>query len=460
MRTMMSIERSYSGGKKFNRAVQVVTAAAIAALASGCSADITRFDYPPFNLTGDAPSSTASVQTPREPVNSAPSYGGNGGRSVASGSYNRGSYGAPPRYRDGTVETARLSPPVNTVRSYDNNRRYGQQPPARQAVPTLSPGRTIEVRQGDTLYGLSRRHNVSVAELMEVNGLSNPNLRPGQELYLPAGRAGSNPPPLRETRTARAPTSLSPSLEAKYSGSHTVAAGESLYGISRRHGVSVAELQQVNGIDNPRTVRVGTILKVPGSVASGSYQNPTRSRIIQPPRYSQSQQPTVINQRKTRVAALDTGTATDASPVAKSVRTQRLALAAPSAASAGSKLRWPVQGRIITGFGRRNDGTHNDGVNISVPLGTEVHAAEKGVVAYAGSELKGYGNLVLLRHDNGWVTAYAHNDQLTVRRGDKVQRGQVIARAGRTGSVDQPQLHFELRQGSKPVDPVPFLERL
>jgi murein DD-endopeptidase MepM/ murein hydrolase activator NlpD len=168
----------------------------------------------------------------------------------------------------------------------------------------------------------------------------------------------------------------------------------------------------------------------------------------------------VINQRTTRLAALETGTATDAAPVAKSVRTQRVALAAPAAASASNKLRWPAQGRIVSGFGRRNDGTHNDGINISMPLGTEVHAAESGVVAYAGSELKGYGNLVLLRHDNGWVTAYAHNEQLTVKRGDKVQRGQVIARAGRTGSVDQPQLHFELRQGSKPVDPLPFLARL
>ncbi len=119
-----------------------------------------------------------------------------------------------------------------------------------------------------------------------------------------------------------------------------------------------------------------------------------------------------------------------------------------------------MSGRIINGFGQRTDGTHNDGINLSVPLGTSVHAAESGTVAYAGSELKGYGNLILLRHDNGWVTAYAHNDQLTVKRGDKVQRGQVIATAGRSGSVDQPQVHFELRQGSKPVDPVPFLERL
>lgn len=459
MRIMLSIERSCSGRKKFNRAAHIVTALAIAGVASGCSADITRFDYPTFNLTGDSPKSTASIETPREPVYGGQSYAANGRGSVASGSYNKSSYSPPPRYNDNTIETARLSPPVNTVRSYENTRRYDQQPPARQAASYQSPGESIEVQPGDTLYGLSRRYNVSVSELMETNGLSNPNLQPGQKLTLPAGRTGISAP-ARETRPARAPASLSPSLEGKYSGSHTVAHGESLYGISRRHGVSVAELQQVNGIDNPRTVRVGTVLKVPGSVAAGSHQKPTRSRIIQPPRYSQSQKPTVINQRTTRLAALETGTATDAAPVAKSVRTQRVALAAPAAASASNKLRWPAQGRIVSGFGRRNDGTHNDGINISMPLGTEVHAAESGVVAYAGSELKGYGNLVLLRHDNGWVTAYAHNEQLTVKRGDKVQRGQVIARAGRTGSVDQPQLHFELRQGSKPVDPLPFLARL
>ncbi|HML29964.1 MAG TPA: M23 family metallopeptidase, partial [Hyphomicrobium sp.] len=144
---------------------------------------------------------------------------------------------------------------------------------------------------------------------------------------------------------------------------------------------------------------------------------------------------------------------------------QKVAIAAPPPSSAPAsadsvKLRWPASGKIIAGFGSRADGTHNDGINLQVPLGTDVHAAESGVVAYSGSELKGYGNLVLLRHDNGWVTAYAHNDELLVKRGDKVRRGQVIAKAGKSGSVDQPQLHFELRQGSKPVDPIPYLERL
>jgi murein DD-endopeptidase MepM/ murein hydrolase activator NlpD len=128
-------------------------------------------------------------------------------------------------------------------------------------------------------------------------------------------------------------------------------------------------------------------------------------------------------------------------------------------AAASSRFRWPARGRVIASFGKRPDGTHNDGINIAVPHGTDVHAAEGGRVAYAGSELKGYGNLVLIRHDNGWVSAYAHADQILVKRDDVVRRGQVIAKAGKTGTVDQPQLHFELRQGAKPVDPMPHMER-
>ncbi len=122
----------------------------------------------------------------------------------------------------------------------------------------------------------------------------------------------------------------------------------------------------------------------------------------------------------------------------------------------GNSFRWPVQGRIISPFGTRPDGGHNDGINFSVPQGTSVKAAENGVVAYAGSELKAYGNLVLVRHANNWVSAYAHNGAILVKRGDKVRRGQIIAKAGMTGSVSKPQVHFELRKGSRPVDPAQY----
>jgi murein DD-endopeptidase MepM/ murein hydrolase activator NlpD len=123
----------------------------------------------------------------------------------------------------------------------------------------------------------------------------------------------------------------------------------------------------------------------------------------------------------------------------------------------GNSFRWPVQGRIISEFGTKPDGGHNDGINVAVPLGTSVKAAENGVVAYAGDELKGYGNLVLIRHSNNWVSAYAHADEILVKRGDQVRRGQVIAKAGRSGQVNQPQLHFELRKGSRPVDPTKYM---
>ena len=129
-------------------------------------------------------------------------------------------------------------------------------------------------------------------------------------------------------------------------------------------------------------------------------------------------------------------------------------------ANTAQKFRWPARGRVIAPFNHSGKGSKNDGINIALPLGTDVQAAGSGVVAYAGSELKGYGNLVLVRHDNGWVSAYAHASQVLVKRGDRIARGQVIAKAGRSGGVSQPQLHFELRKGAKPVDPMPHLEQL
>jgi murein DD-endopeptidase MepM/ murein hydrolase activator NlpD len=119
-------------------------------------------------------------------------------------------------------------------------------------------------------------------------------------------------------------------------------------------------------------------------------------------------------------------------------------------------FRWPARGRIITGFGSKTG--NGDGIAIAVPEGTPVKAADGGVVAYAGEELKGYGKLVLVRHDNGYVSAYAHNGELNVKRGEKVTRGQTIAKSGATGNVTSPQLHFELRKGSTPVDPTKYLD--
>ena len=123
----------------------------------------------------------------------------------------------------------------------------------------------------------------------------------------------------------------------------------------------------------------------------------------------------------------------------------------------GAHFPWPVRGRVLAGYGAREGGGHNDGINIAAPRGAPVRAVDAGVVAYAGNELRGYGNLVLVKHDNGFITAYAHCDELLVKRGDKIGRGQVIAKVGATGGVAEPQLHFELRRGKRAVDPREFL---
>ena len=118
---------------------------------------------------------------------------------------------------------------------------------------------------------------------------------------------------------------------------------------------------------------------------------------------------------------------------------------------------WPLRGQLIAGFGAVANGRHNDGIDIAVPVGTPIRAAADGVVVYTGDELKSYGNLVLLRHSGGFVTAYAHADEILVKVNDMVRRGQVIARSGRTGTVTVPMLHFEIRKGDGPVDPRAYL---
>jgi murein DD-endopeptidase MepM/ murein hydrolase activator NlpD len=121
------------------------------------------------------------------------------------------------------------------------------------------------------------------------------------------------------------------------------------------------------------------------------------------------------------------------------------------------KFVWPMKGHVISNFGAMDDGGRNDGINIAADYGEPVRAAADGTVSYAGNDLKSYGNLVLIRHGDGYVTAYAHSERLLVNRGDHVTKGQVIAYAGNTGDVHEPQLHFEIRRGTRPIDPRPLL---
>lgn len=163
------------------------------------------------------------------------------------------------------------------------------------------------------------------------------------------------------------------------------------------------------------------------------------------------------------VVAARSGGTSDAgeAPAAGRVPKPRLRPSAlpPDSARAGERFLWPVEGPLLSRFGAKPDGRHNDGINVAVPVGSAVRAAQDGVVAYAGNEIGGYGNLVLIRHRGGWMTAYAHNDSLLVRKGDAVRRGQVISRSGKSGRVSRPQAHFEIRRHGEPQDPLRLLSR-
>ncbi len=516
-----------SSATAFKPASLIVVGLAFAV--AGCSTNIARFGSEPFGLNSSSDTITGSNPRPSAGLSNAPqnqqygrpyddssrggsgfadggdAYAGNTGTRRNASDYNSrsGSYAGdnyadrsggytPSRSNSRSVEVAALQPPPssslrtqpplrqNTDYAPDeaSSRTYSdRQPSASYGSGSSSQpsgaGQAITVERGDTLYGLSRRHGVSVSELMSENGLTSSDLRPGQTLYLPGGSSSRSSSPARSTPP---PAAIPPreaiaaaSPPSDWTGTYEVASGDSLYEIAKRFGVRSSELQANNAITNPRAIRPGTILRVPGVSDGGS--GSAASRIAEAPRTEQPRilddvsspaRPAIIN-GNTRVAGLSPGAALKpdrAKPVQTIKVTPPAATAPEETAKAMSKLRWPARGKIIDGFGPRADGTHNDGVNVSLPMGAEVHAAEDGVVAYAGSELKGYGNLILVRHENGWVTAYAHADKLLVKRGDKITRGQVIAKAGRTGGVDQPQLHFELRQGAKPIDPLSYLEAL
>jgi murein DD-endopeptidase MepM/ murein hydrolase activator NlpD len=212
----------------------------------------------------------------------------------------------------------------------------------------------------------------------------------------------------------------------------TVHSGDSLSAIADRNNVPENTLIALNGISNPNQIYPGQVLRVP-DVAN------------KPERVAERETAPASHTPVPKPAPRYTITKTDIAP-----RT-------PDPSDGSVAFIWPVEGHIISPFGATDSGERNDGINISATLGEPIHAAAAGIVTYAGDELKGYGNLVLIRHDDGYVTAYAHAESITVSRGERVVKGQVIGYAGDTGDVKTPQLHFEIRKGVEPVDPKPLL---
>jgi murein DD-endopeptidase MepM/ murein hydrolase activator NlpD len=333
----------------------------------------------------------------------------------------------------------------------------GSLPPPAPPPPTWTweGGTPVTLAPGETLETLARRHHVPLAALMEANSITNPALvRPGQHIVIPRYRgpaAALSAPPTRVATTAAmpVPAPVGPPKTALTAPSavHIVAPGETLHSIARAYGKPVLALAKANNFPPETKVRVGDRIVIPGVSAAAIAKPATVAPRAEAPAVSPPSQnfATADSPHSARLAV----TGVPAAPEG-AVKTAEAVGSLPS-------FRWPARGRIIAGFGPQPNGLQNDGINVAVPEGTPVKAAEDGVVAYAGNELKGYGNLVLVRHANGFVTAYAHASEILVKKGDAIKRGQVIAKSGQSGTVTSPQLHFEIRKGSTPVDPAQYL---
>ena len=304
-------------------------------------------------------------------------------------------------------------------------------------------GTAITVAAGESIDTIARRYGVPASVIMQANNIAAPaTLHPGQRLVIPRykpSRVATTPPP----RPA-VPTPAPAASPAGNANVHVVAAGDTLSKIAHRYHKSVNEIAKANNIQPTATLNVGDRLTIPGAQASPAVK-------ASAPAVAAPAKPVASAAPKEAEPVQNVNVVAPTDPLGKE--------AAKLAEGTGAvpKFRWPANGRVIAGYGPTTNGQQNDGINIALPENTPVKAAEDGVVAYAGNELKGYGNLVLVRHPNGYVTAYAHAKELLVKRGDQVKRGQVIARSGQTGNVNAPQLHFEIRKGASPLDPTRFL---
>jgi murein DD-endopeptidase MepM/ murein hydrolase activator NlpD len=433
------------------RAPQVAVLALMSFAFAGCSADMsTRLAQsgPSANpyrseATGSVPRAapTPSVERRELPQYARPQHS-------AAPSYQSQSLPPPAAPASYPVAAAPAAAPARPMPSY-----VAPASPAIESTGATSRsgaaagGTRIIVGTSDTLEGLAKRYNVPTSAILAANGYRGPRiLQPGQSLVIPSQQAAA--------------PAAAPRLAAAASGGnvHVVNSGDTLAGIARRSHVSVDELARANQINATTPLKIGQKLTMPGGqvaaaapvpVAAAAPAQPTRVASAAPLAPVAPAAPAEPVQ-KVRMAS---ATATPEPAVAA----QESPVKAAEATGALPTFRWPVRGRVITAYGAKTNGKANDGINLAVPEGTPVKAAEDGVVAYAGNELKGYGNLVLVRHSNGYVTAYAHASEVMVKRGETIKRGQVIAKSGQSGEVGSPQLHFEIRKGSAPVDPLQFL---
>jgi len=446
---------------------------------SGCSADATRFgEGNPFTNPFSTASNDAAAPTPK--VGSTPLASAN------------------PKY----VTAAHPNPvavsalPTSSPASTGQIRPSAVQPVKGSAVGwTAVGGSPVIVAEGDSLDGLSQRYGVPAAALLSANGLSSSSqVRGGMRIVVPVYNAGAKTgaepgATSRQHKTEVAETAPLRSKKAAKKSDREVADADT----AKHKAKKKVEREAAEASDDAAKSKAKKKVERETADASDDAAKSKHKMKVEREAIEASDDADKSKHKKkvereaadaTRSAKIEKAksTAPVAAPAETTVAKVEPSKTAPKkaavdptptgnvrgagippvtgqqadAAGTAPEFRWPARGRIIQGF--KSGG--NDGINISVPEGTSVRAAENGTVAYAGSELKGYGNLVLIRHPNGFVTAYANNGELNVKRGEVVKRGQVIAKSGQSGNVSSPQLHFELRKGSTPVDPTSYLAGL
>lgn len=334
-------------------------------------------------------------------------------------------------------------------------------------APTTKSSNEIIVVRGDTVYSLARKNNMSVSEFAAINNLHEPyTLSVGQKLTTARVATKQEVPNLiskekvAEIKSEKiiVKEEVKPNTTTRVDLQEiTVAPGDTLYSLSRKYEIPVNDLAVMNKISSPFNLSVGQKLKVP---KLDKVQTRSSSEIK-----TAAKTPAKITPAKTSVSAKTTSTQNAPVQNAKQTQPKQKISSNPKqqlpkiTARSASKFSWPLRGKILSAYGAKNNGLFNDGINIAAALGTTVKAAENGVVAYAGNEVKGMGNLVIIQHSDGWMTIYAHLDSMSVKRGNKVIVGQQIGRAGKTGKVDKPQLHFEIRKGTKAYNPTQYLKK-
>ncbi|CAH1678654.1 Murein DD-endopeptidase MepM and murein hydrolase activator NlpD, contain LysM domain [Hyphomicrobiales bacterium] len=463
--------RSQAGSINHRALRRLSTVCLLAIGVSACSSDAMRFTQTPFDnpfksaqapAGGYEPTTTGSIgrsaSAPLQPVPSSP-----------------------------VVRAQPLPPPQSAVAL---SAAPAQAVAGSAAGWSAQGGTPIVLAQGESLDMISSRYGVPRAAIMSANGLSNSSVTPGTRIVIPVYNAGgasasaapaspaapapkvaqapapsqrfvAGPAPAAARQPAPAPVvdakaQAKSAAEARATAAVEAKAKAEADAQAMRESRARFAAEAKAKADARKTVPATPATK-PVVEAKPAAAQPQPVKTVapapQPAKPAPAAKPVVV---ASAPAAEPKPTAIPkAEPAPEPKTTASLPKQEEEAASSADKadFRWPARGRVISGYSKGG----NEGINIAVPEGTPVKAAEGGTVAYAGSELKGYGNLVLIRHPNGYVSAYAHNGDLKVKRGDVVKRGQVVANSGQSGNVSSPQLHFELRKGSTPVDPTPYL---